>query len=215
MYIDTHMHCIEGSDDSFIKVSEIVRQAKIMGLDAICITDHDSLRAKEYALKYGMENNFKIFVGVEILTYEGDVIVFGLDKVPEEKIHAQELIDLVNLKGGVAICAHPFRDNNRGCGNNIWDFKGLHGIETFNGSTKPHHNLYAFALAIELGLATLAASDCHETKSVGRYCTIFPDWVETEDDFIRAIKEKQVHPAVFIDGKYEKINAYGKYGQAL
>lgn len=215
MYIDTHMHCIEGSNDSFLKIEEIVNQAKIMGLDAICITDHDSLRAKKYALEYGEKNNFKIFVGVEILTYEGDILVFGLDEIPMEKMHAQELIDLVNSKGGVAICAHPFRDNNRGCGNNIRDFKGLHGIETFNGSTKPHHNLYAFALALELNLATLAASDCHETEAVGRYCTIFPDWVETEVDFIRAIKEKQVYPAVHINGRYEKINAYGRYGQPI
>lgn len=213
MFIDTHMHCIEGSPDSFIKIAEIVEQAKKMGLDGICITDHDSFDAREYAIEYGKKHNFKIFVGVEILTYEGDIVVFGLDEVPPYKVHAQELIDLVNSKGGATISAHPFRENNRGCGYHIRDLEGLTAVETFNGSTKPYNNLYAFALAMELGLSTVAASDCHELDAIGRYCTIFPDDVETEADLIRALKENKVYPAVYKDGKYVKINAYGKYGE--
>lgn len=213
MFIDTHMHCLEGSADSFIRISEIVDKARNLGLDGICITDHDSLSAREYAIEYGKRNDFKIFVGGEILTYEGDIVVFGLDEVPNRKLHAQELIDLVNSKGGATISAHPFRDNNRGCGNNIREFNGLTAVEIFNGSTKVHHNLQAFALALELGLATVAASDCHEVKTIGTYCTIFPDDVKTEEDLIRAIKEKKVYPAVYKDGKYIKINGYGKYGE--
>lgn len=212
MFIDTHMHCLEGSADSFIKISEIVEQARIIGLDAICITDHDSNSAKEYAREYGKKNNFKIFVGAEILTYEGDIVVFGLEDLPKEKMHAQELIDLVNSNGGVTIAAHPFRENNRGCGKQLKELNGLTAIEVFNGSTRAYNNLYAFAHAVELGLATVAASDCHEAETVGRYCTIFPDNIETEQDLINAIKNKQTYPAVHRDGAYVKIDAYGKYG---
>ncbi|SHH57038.1 hypothetical protein SAMN02745196_00814 [Clostridium collagenovorans DSM 3089] len=215
MFIDTHMHCIEGSPDSFISVAEIVNKAKELGLDAICITDHDDNSVKEYALKYGQENDFKIFVGAEVLTFEGDIVVFGLEELPKEMVHAQELIDLVNSKGGATISAHPFRENNRGLGNHIREVKGLSAVESFNGSTKPYNNLYAYGLAIELGLRTVGASDCHEIEAIGRYCTIFPDNIETEQDLIKALKEEKLYPAVYKNGRYEKISTYGKYGEEV
>lgn len=215
MFIDTHMHCLEGSPDSFIKVSELVEKAKKMGLDAICITDHDNNKVREYALEYSQRSHFKIFVGVEILTYEGDIVVFGLHELPKEKMHAQELIDLVNTNGGVTIAAHPFRENNRGCGKYLKELKGLTAVEVFNGSTKAYNNLYAFATAVELGLATVAASDCHEVETVGRYCTGFLEKIETEEDLIREIKKGNVYPAVYQEGTYVKIEAYGKYGKSL
>lgn len=215
MFIDTHMHCIEGSDDSFIKISEIVKKAKIMGLNGICITDHDNNKVKEYAVQYGKKHNFKIFVGAEILTHEGDILVFGLDDIPTEKLYAQELIDLVNSKGGVTIAAHPFRENNRGCGKHLKNLKGLTAIETFNGSTKSHNNLNAFKSAMELNLATTAASDCHTNDAIGRYCTKFLDNIETEKDLIDAIKGKRVKPAVYRDGKYIKIDNDEKNGENI
>lgn len=206
MFIDTHMHCTEGSDDSFIGIAEIVKIAKAMGLNGICITDHDTNRAKECVLQYGKEHNFKVFVGAEILTHEGDVLVFGLDNLPAEKLHAQELIDLVNSKGGATIAAHPFRENNRGCGKQLRDLKGLTGIETFNGSTKDYNNLNAYKHAVELNLATTAASDCHTTDAIGKFCTKFLDNIETEKDLIEALKNKRVRPAIYKDGKYIEIN---------
>lgn len=213
MFIDTHMHCLEGSPDSFIKIAEIVEQAKQLGLDAICITDHDNNSVREYAQAFSQDSGFKIFVGAEILTYEGDIVVFGLEELPKEKLHAQELIDLVESKGGVTIAAHPFRENNRGCGQYLKELKGLTAVEVFNGSTKAYNNLYAFGTAIEMGVATVAASDCHEVETVGRYCTGFLDTIETEADLIGAIRNKRVYPAVYREGKYVKIDAYGKYGE--
>lgn len=43
MLIDMHMHEMTFSKDSFLKLDEMVRIAKEKGLDAICITDHDSM----------------------------------------------------------------------------------------------------------------------------------------------------------------------------
>lgn len=205
MIIDTHMHCIEGSFDSHVSLRDIVAKAKDRGLDGICITDHDSLNAKEEARIVGEETNFLILIGCEILTYEGDVVVFGLDEVPEQKMHVQELLDLVNKHNGAAISAHPFRENNRGMGNHIKIVKGLSGIEGFNGNTKDYNNLRAYDIAREVKLPVFGASDCHWQKEVGKYATVFPDGIENEKDLIKAIKSGNVYPVVYRNGQYEKV----------
>ncbi len=208
MIIDTHIHAFPTSDDSFVNLEEIVDKAMEIGLDGICITDHDNMDIKTKAESYSLERGFPIVVGVEILTYEGDILVFGLDRVPDKKLHAQELLDFVNEAGGVAIAAHPFRENNRGLGMYIKDLKGLHGIEAFNGNTKDYNNLYAYALAKELKIPVFGASDAHFKDRVGIFATIFPDDIVNEGSFIEAIKEGKVMPASFDKNGFENIEVF-------
>ena len=52
MFIDTHMHEMTYSPDSFLKLEEMVRIGKEKGLGALCITDHDSMGLKDYAAEY-------------------------------------------------------------------------------------------------------------------------------------------------------------------
>ena len=40
MFIDTHMHEMTCSKDSFLKLEQMVEIAREKGLGAICITDH-------------------------------------------------------------------------------------------------------------------------------------------------------------------------------
>ena len=213
MFIDMHTHCQEGSFDSYLALYDLVTISKSMGLDAVCITDHDNNGVKEYASRVSNDLDFPIFVGVEILTYEGDILAYGLDEVPEQKLYAQELIDLVNSEGGATIAAHPFRDNNRACGAYLKELVGLQGIEAFNGSTKSYQNLQAHSVAMELNLAATGASDCHTKDAVGTYCTYFYDNIESEKDLIEALKEARVSPAVYENGKYVEIKTYGIHGK--
>lgn len=43
MLVDMHLHEKTFSTDSFLSLDEIVSIAKAKGLDAVCITDHDSM----------------------------------------------------------------------------------------------------------------------------------------------------------------------------
>jgi Predicted metal-dependent phosphoesterases (PHP family) len=112
MIIDTHMHEKTYSLDSKLSLEDIVKRARKIGLDGVCITDHESNEIMEKAHEYSKETGFLIIVGAEILTHEGDITVFGLDRLPTEKLHAQQLIDMTLKAGGVAMSAHPFRNNN-------------------------------------------------------------------------------------------------------
>ena len=66
MFIDTHMHEMTYSPDSFLKLEEMVRIGKEKGLGALCITDHDSMGLKDYAAEYTARTGFPIFVGIEV-----------------------------------------------------------------------------------------------------------------------------------------------------
>lgn len=212
MIIDTHIHEKKYSPDSHFNLEEAVNTAKSVGLDGICITDHDNNKIKSEALEYGKKNDFLIIVGAEILTFEGDILIFGVDELPDKMVHAEELLDIVNMHKGAAISAHPFRTNNRGLKDYIRNVKDmLSGVEVFNGSTTPHHNLYAYALATELELPLFGASDAHITEKIGTYATVFEDGIKNERDFIDCINSKNLCPAVLKNGRYEKINIFDTY----
>ncbi len=205
MIIDTHIHESKYSDDSNVSLEEIIFKAKAIGLDGICITNHENKKIEKKAYRLAQKTDLLILVGAEILTYEGDLLVFGLDRLPDKKMHAQKLINIVNTAGGVAISAHPFRNNDRGMGENISKVKGLSGVEVLNGSTTFANNLAADNLAKSLSLPCLGASDAHHADKVGKYATYFYDDIKNIRDFINAIKNNRVSPAVYIENQFKVI----------
>jgi len=205
MFIDTHMHEMTYSKDSFLKLDEMVQIAKEKGLGAICITDHDSMGLKEYAEEYSGRTGFPVFVGIEFFSLQGDIVAFGIDEYPKERIPAQDFIDLVKAQGGVCFAAHPFRNNNRGLEENLRTVKGLDGLEVLNGSTSEEACRKAARYAMELGLFTLGSSDCHVPEKVGVCATYFPEEVRTMEEFLAAFKKGEMKPAHYADGAYRII----------
>lgn len=209
MIIDTHVHEDKYSFDSFINFNESIELAKLIGLDGLCITNHDNNFLRNEIGDSAKINGVLVIVGAEILTHEGDILVFGLKDIPKEKISAKELLTLVKKYNGAAIAAHPFRNNNRGMGENMKDLSHLlTGIESFNGSTLPHHNLQSYTLATELNIPSLGASDAHRLEKLGTYATRFNNSIRDHKDFIAALKIGDFHPVMRKDGKYENIDYF-------
>lgn len=212
MFIDTHMHEMTFSKDSFLKLDEIVRIAKEKGLGAVCITDHDSMGIREYAAQYTEKTGFPVFVGIEFFSLQGDIVAFGIEDYPKERIPAQDFIDLVKAQGGVCFAAHPFRNNNRGLEENLRTVRGLDGLEVLNGSTSQEACKKAAEYALELGCFTLGSSDCHVPEKVGVCATYFPEEVKTLEEFIAAFKKGNMKPAYYEDGSYHilEVEEYAK-----
>lgn len=202
MLIDMHMHEKTYSPDSHMSLSEIVAEARHKGLDAVCITDHDNQDIMDYAHSYSKQIDFPIFVGAEILTKQGDIVVFGLDKLPSEMINAWELLELVKKAGGIAFSAHPYRKNNRGLENLIKTVPGLGAVEGFNGSTPRKLNLQACDGAKFRGIPIVGSSDAHVPNRVGLFATEFSGSVRDEKDIIEAIRSHQVRPMQYFEGEY-------------
>lgn len=62
MLVDMHLHERTHSADSFLDLEQIVTIAKAKGLDAVCITDHDSMGLRDDAAAYAKKIGFPIFV---------------------------------------------------------------------------------------------------------------------------------------------------------
>ncbi|MEG2353578.1 MAG: PHP domain-containing protein [Clostridium sp.] len=202
MIVDLHLHENTFSSDSKMCLKDIVNNAKGKGIDAICITDHDSMGLREFAESYSKEIGFPIFVGVEYFSLQGDITAFGIDSFPSERISAQEFINFVRAQGGICFACHPFRNNNRGLGENLKTVKGLTGIEVLNGSTSMEANRKALEYCTELELMPIGASDAHWMEQIGKYATWIPDTVATLEDFVTTIKKGVCKPAILENGKY-------------
>ena len=206
MFIDTHMHEMTYSKDSFLTLDQMVQIAKEKGLGAICITDHDDMGLKDYAAEYSARTGFPIFVGIEFFSLQGDIVAFGIEDYPRERIPAQDFIDLVKAQGGVCFAAHPFRNNNRGLEENLRAVRGLDGLEVLNGSTSVEACQKAARYAMELGYFTLGSSDCHVPEKVGVCATYFPEEVHTLQEFLAVFKKGQMKPTYYADGAYHVID---------
>lgn len=202
MIIDFHMHERTWSSDSNCNLKDMVREAKIKGLDGICITDHDKYEIKEYAEKISKSENFPIFVGVEYLAMEGDIVALGINELPKLHMEAQDFINWVNERGGITISAHPYRPNARGLGDMILTLNGLTGVEVLNGSTTYDDNQRAYDTCKKAGLKMFGASDCHNLISLGRYATEVPYDCKNVDDLVYAIKNFETK-AVVLSGYSE------------
>ena len=208
MLVDMHLHALPHSTDSFITLEQIVHLAKEKGLDAICLTDHDSMGGKDFAEEYSRKVDFPIFVGLEYLSLQGDITTWGVETFPETRIEAQAHIDFVNSVGGFCCACHPFRNNNRGLEENLGRVRGLHGVEVLNGSTPMETNRIALRWCRELGLQPIGGSDAHVVKQVGKYATWLPERVDNLQDFIALLRSRPVKPAIFNGIGYDVVDDF-------
>lgn len=189
MIIDLHIHTLVGSHCSIIEIHDLIKQAKSVKLDGICITDHDSTAGIWQSKKIGEEEGIKVFGGIEVSTKEGHVLVFSKDldeiKIP---VHVIDLILWVHTKGGVIIPVHPFRRGVPCLSNKLYEISDFDAIEILNGNCTQDMNLVAWLASLKLGVPGTGGSDAHTLTQVGRYATMFDVNIENEEELINAIK---------------------------
>ncbi len=188
MLFDLHVHQEKHSLDSKLNIVNAIEDAKALGLTGLCITEHDDLGFKKYANELSIKHNIMIIVGVEIFTLDGDLLCYGINELPKKRWSAQETIDYVKNRGGVCIAAHPYRNNNRGLKDKLYDVKNLDAIEGYNGRTSLDENIKAIKAAKDLNIPITGGSDAHTIGEVGNYLTKFHKVIKSETDFIEAIK---------------------------
>lgn len=202
MIIDCHVHENIHSFDSFLDFNEGIKKAKEIGLDGICITNHDNNKFREIYGDFATIDGIRVIVGCEVLTDHGDILVFGLEDIPEVGVSIDILLDMVDEAGGVAIAAHPHRDNNRGIEDRMANYLGrLDAVEGFNGNTILEQNLISYNMATELAYPIIGSSDAHKLSRLGVYATKFKVDINSYQDFIYAIKSGDFYPVEYIESQ--------------
>ena len=212
--VDLHVHSFPASPCATDAIDEMILEAKRIGLNAICITDHNYLWPREQIAALSEKYDFTVFRGNEITTDQGDMVVFGFYEDIQGIISIGDLQRKVAAAGGVIIAAHPFR------GFKTFDttqlgltpesasqrplFKSVNAIEVLNGKVTPTENEFARQVADVLNLSGSGGSDAHAADEVGQYATEFDAPLRNEKDLVDALRSGNYHPVVFRDMSEDK-----------
>jgi predicted metal-dependent phosphoesterase TrpH len=204
MIIDLHVHTSPASPCSSAPVDRLIEEAKRIGLDAICLTDHNYVWDPRQVEDLRQKHGFLILRGNEITTAQGDMIVYGLEDDIQGIVKLEDLRPEVVNAGGFMIVAHPFRGFlTFGVGQLGLTpqkamerplFKMVDAIEVLNGKVTEKENSFASEVAAGLGLPATGGSDAHEVSEVGTYATRFTGVIKDENDLVQALKEGNYSP---------------------
>jgi hypothetical protein len=181
--------------------SALVQRAKRIGLDGVCITEHNQPWARKTIETLSKEHDFLVIGGIEVTTNLGEILVFGLHQSVVNVWEAEELKEMADEAGGVMIAAHPFRGQIGPASATFSKypltvetasqrpvFQMVDAIEVFNGRSGPEELNFARAVSERLNLKGAGGSDAHNGASVGWCVTIFENRITVEEELIAEIR---------------------------
>ena len=199
MLIDLHCHT-KYSGDTDLDPAMLIRAARAKGLDAICITEHDSFLASEPVEEVAEREGFPVFRGVEINTDKGHILAFGVkdDSWKATKgyySHMEDVRPVIEASGGILVPAHPFRMvGGSSAGGLLPEMDYIAAIEVVNGENNSAENDLAIDAWRRLDLPGTGGSDCHLAHDVGRCATLFQTAVTSMDELIEEIRGGRIIP---------------------
>jgi predicted metal-dependent phosphoesterase TrpH len=206
MLIDLHCHTFPLSDDSFLSPDQLIERAKAVGLDGVCLTEHDFVWETHKVRELAERHNFLIIPGIEVNTEDDHILVFGLNRYVDGMHRLAELCQLVTEAGGAMVAPHPYRqltpllrmdDDSwamaleRAAANPA--FQHVCALEAINGRSTQDENLFSWQLCARLGLPAVAGSDAHEPNDIGTCATRFQRPIADVEDLVRELKAGRFH----------------------
>ncbi|GAB4175566.1 MAG: PHP domain-containing protein [Rhodocyclaceae bacterium] len=194
MWIDCHCHT-RYSYDNWLEPAELVRRARSLGLDGVCVTEHHSVEASAPVARIGREEGLLVLRGVEVSTDRGHLLAYGIEDDSwnrwgqDNYLPMDAVIERINELGGICVPAHPYREIGvASLLDRLLDLQGIAAVETHNGGNVDTDNDLAQRAARHLKLPGLGGSDCHKASAVGRCATEFALAVRDMRDFVAAVR---------------------------
>lgn len=205
MLINAELHCHnsfsnfhvgeeEPPYDCNISIRDQLVRCYNLGLDAIFVTNHNTLDGYHQLLEYKNDHEkfqkIDVFPAEEITIDNGaHVLAYGIhDEIPAG-ISLEEVIDMVRSQGGVSSAPHPFslldalRDSAKKC-----DM-----VEVFNSNNVDIlSNARATQFALDNKMIQVAGSDSHVLSTLGR-CVNVIDSENNLDDILQAMKRGKIN----------------------
>jgi predicted metal-dependent phosphoesterase TrpH len=189
---DLHVHT-NFSRDGESSVESILRRAEAIGLDAVAITDHDTVDGARYALQ--CDTSVVVIPGTEVSTKQGHLLVLGVTTPIPPGLDFLATVRLARAQGGLLILPHPYHRWRHGVGRKLKDsIEAVDAIETFNSRyITGSANRKAEIIARSFGKPCVGGSDAHNAKYVGfgfTYVAAEPD----VDAILYAIRQGRTTP---------------------
>ena len=194
MKLDPHIHSFYSGDAKNSPI-EILKQAKKTGLDCIAISDHNTIKGSQIAIKEAKNlKNIEAISSIEISSTKGHILGFGVNEHIDKDLSPEETIDKIHEQGALAIIPHPLTRYRHGLFTKI-DPKGLKvdAIEVLNARyIFGYSNAKSKKTAIKNSFPMIGSSDSHFLESIGDCYTEID--CESADDVFKAIKNNKTEP---------------------
>ncbi|MGV9173133.1 MAG: PHP domain-containing protein [Promethearchaeia archaeon] len=187
--IDMHIHLSGRSSCSILSEQQLYNNLSPR-LDGICITDHWVLKPLKHMSFYG----FQVYFGVELRCNLGDILAYGLKRLPSRDLNAHRMIRFIHEQNAVAVCAHPFSTRHAAFGERVYDFN-FDAIE-LNGAIGKNANQQAMVASKIMAIPTIGGSDSHSKDQLNTIATQFEAPISSLANIKNAIKNgkcKAVH----------------------
>ena len=210
MIIDIHTHTYPTSVDSFIDADELIEETKRIGLDGVCITDHDGFWDHREVEGLSKRHDFLVLPGCEVTTEEGHLLVYGLHRYIFGMHRATFVKEKLDREQGAMVVAHPYRRTyrksadvsqaayhemvERAARNDV--FGMVDAVEVFNGRGMPDENAFSHEISRRFDLPGTGASDAHNLEDLGSFATEFERRITDLDDLIAELRAGRFKPVV-------------------
>lgn len=202
MVIDLHTHT-RFSGDNPLDPARFVHLAKARGLDAVCVTEHDSVEASTPVVNLGREAGLLVLQGVEVTTDRGHVLCYGFEDDTWRRLRrayytpVEALREFADAMGAVLVPAHPYRQWSRSAARDALHAMGyVAAVEVANGVNSPRENRDAGRAANALRLPGTGGSDSHYEDEVARMATHVEGELRTIGDLVDALRTGACSPVV-------------------
>jgi predicted metal-dependent phosphoesterase TrpH len=163
--VDPHVHTV-ASYDGHMHPETLLDAAERVGLDAVAVTDHDTVEGARVAKTLAADRDVVVLVGCEVSTADGHLLAIGVEEAPEPGRPLDVTAREVRNRGGLAVVPHPFQRSRHGANGDA--ITAVDGIEVHNAHTVLHiRNGQARKFASRRGYAKFGGSDAHRSQNVG------------------------------------------------
>jgi hypothetical protein len=200
---EIHAHTL--ASDGMVSAVELVRAAAAIGLNVLCITDHDTISELGPATEAGASLGVDVVRGEEITaSFPPGIHIVGLFVERQIRMHmpVEDTVDAIHDAGGLAVIAHPFMPTwfasmTPSRARKLLESHRVDGIELRHTApvlprTWGVLDTFYAEHRDRLG-ASLGAGDSHfGAHDLGRVLTVFPG--KGAADLRRAIEERTTSP---------------------
>jgi predicted metal-dependent phosphoesterase TrpH len=185
--VDLHSHT-RYSRDSILRPKDLVRGAREAGLGCIAVTDHNTINGGLAVRE--MADGFRVIVGEEVRTAEGEVLGLFLTEEIPGGLSAEETISRIKHQGGLVGLPHPYDSMRFGLDEQAREalISQVDFVEALNSRIVfGVHNKHAEEFARRHDLPMSAASDAHSPREVGRsYVEMRP--FDGPEEFLKSLR---------------------------